>query len=87
MRKLRSTRKHREEIKKQRAIENELRENGMSEVDIVNYKHMMSVSKVLETAANAAVAKKLQSLGVESQEEKVEEVTTVNKEEVEATNV
>lgn len=87
MRKLRSTRKHREEIKKQRAIENELRENGMSEVDIVNYKHMMSVSEVLETAANAAVAKKLQSLGVESQEEKVEEVTTVNKEEVEVTNV
>lgn len=87
MRKLRSTRKHREEIKKQRAIENELRENGMSEVDIANYKHMMSVSEVLETAANAAVAKKLQSFNVESQEEKVEAVTTVNKEEVEATNV
>lgn len=87
MRKLRSTRKHREEIKKQRAVEKELRENGMSEVDIANYKHMMQVSEVLEATANAAVAKKLQSLGVESQEEKVNEVTTVNEEEVEATNV
>lgn len=85
MRKLRNTRKHYEEIRKQRAIDRELRENGMSEADIANFKNMMQVTDIIEATANEAVAKRLRKLGINSSNE--EEKTTVKEEEVETTDV
>lgn len=73
MRKLKTEKRFREQRKKDKAVIENLRENGMSEDDIAGYMHMMSVSGMIETAANDVVANKLKTMEILKKDEETKE--------------
>lgn len=73
MRKLKTEKKFREQRKKEKAVIENLRENGMSEEDISGYMHMMSMSGMIETAANDVVANKLKTMEILKKDEETKE--------------